>query len=176
MREIKFRAWNYDYGMLYFNLDTFQKDYHDQYGNIMQFTGLTDKNGKDVYEGDIIRIRWIEMTYTTHTGDNIIWGSYTDPDIVKIYQEDYLVVFKDGIFSISTEDVEPPVHFHEPYNPVDAFLYPWWEDQGDIEYHDMSDDYFEDEGFETLDDLKKTLGCEIIGNIYENHELLNQTS
>jgi uncharacterized phage protein (TIGR01671 family) len=53
-REIKFRAWHLDNGMLYFDLDSFINDYHNQYGNIMQFTGLHDKNGKDIYEGDII--------------------------------------------------------------------------------------------------------------------------
>jgi hypothetical protein len=52
-REIKFRAWHLEDGMLYFDLDNFIKDYHNQYGNIMLYTSLKDRNGKEIYEGDI---------------------------------------------------------------------------------------------------------------------------
>jgi len=42
-REIKFRAWHLEDGMLYFDLDNFIKDYHNQYGNIMLYTSLKDR-------------------------------------------------------------------------------------------------------------------------------------
>lgn len=70
MRTIKFRAWHLDDGMLYFDFDTFQKDYHDQYGNIMQFTGLYDKNGKEIYEGDILK--WKYPSLSSDTFKNIV--------------------------------------------------------------------------------------------------------
>lgn len=78
MREIKFRAWNeteekmfepfslYEYvrgsvrneetlneGSLLFPIDTL----------FLQFTGLKDKNGKEIYEGDIIRTKNYEGTH-----------------------------------------------------------------------------------------------------------------
>lgn len=56
-REIKFRAWdNVDYMSNPFTLSDLQlgKVQFTDDCIIMQFTGLKDKNGKDVFEGDII--------------------------------------------------------------------------------------------------------------------------
>lgn len=57
MREIKFRGWDkeieaiVDYGSF-----IPQYEYENGIVNLMQYTGLKDKNGKEIYEGDILEI------------------------------------------------------------------------------------------------------------------------
>ena len=61
MREIKFRAWvkqwnKMEYGVGIMNGVVFRKDgaIIGKKSELMQYTGLKDKNGKEIYEGDIL--------------------------------------------------------------------------------------------------------------------------
>ena len=122
MREIKFRAWDKDINQMFYSDDCFfcfqsgvllERD--GENGSwpdtdiVMQYTGLKDKNGKEIYEGDILEfvtyerelleVYWYEETlgwqmkrivgsgtmfipnYTQYL--EVIGNIYENPDLLK---------------------------------------------------------------------------------------------
>jgi len=127
MREIKFRAWSKEFGMspattlanmLQVVARKDSHDYPDELMTLMQYTGLKDKNGVEIYEGDIVQPErsWL-------TGEN--------------YKGSRLVAFADAMFIMGRFDKTGILR------------------DGD-----------------RLLGIHVTDQCRVIGNIYENRELL----
>ena len=91
MRPIKFRAYHPDSGMKYFMLNQIKEgtvlfddgDWRSLNDcQVMQFTGLHDKNGKEIYEGDILN--WVRLTLLN---DNICRAFVNKGEVIgNIYE------------------------------------------------------------------------------------------
>jgi len=108
MREIKFRAWlkeerkmvNVETLFIGINRlcfgnskteDLFFRDFEEV--ELMQYTGLKDKNGKEIYEGDIVLIKLDETSTWHKTVVGFKKGAFIANLIDK---EDYVYIFHHG--------------------------------------------------------------------------------
>jgi len=143
MREIKFRAWDNgkkewieDFSFVGGNwwIDEYKNDSLEnkrpfENSELMQYTGLKDKNGKEIYEGDIV------IGGMNYSGEQFYKG--------------YVYWFEDGAEYWALADFS---EFGGKWNDRFTKLV---------------------EGIDEDDDSTETDTLEIIGNVYENPDLLN---
>ena len=101
MREIKFRYWNEEHKEMgnFDSMPMFVSDLEvpDDRFKFMQYTGLKDKNGNKIFEGDLIQ--WSEMQHTSY-----------DYDIEELVTEDYEIEFVNGMFVVKCLEQRFPTH------------------------------------------------------------------
>ena len=99
MREIKFRAWDKSHKEMFFIDNIFWikeskwvENMRLGYGELMQYTGLKDKNGKEIYEGDIINMSGANFPVTYESQSfypslmylgEVIGNIYNNPELIK---------------------------------------------------------------------------------------------
>jgi len=87
MKQIKFRAWNKEIKCWeYFRLDEIAilGTSYNKYENWCEFTGLKDKNGKEIFEGDILSKNNINSEVIFLETDAQFWLKEEDRALAEI--------------------------------------------------------------------------------------------
>ncbi len=101
-REIRFRAWDNDFKVMHHFLEKshllpVSQPLHTYLNNerfeVMQYTGIKDRNGKEIFEGDVVKDS--EQTYIVRFGEQI----EVDIEFIGFYFEHIYDKTFNGAFS-----------------------------------------------------------------------------
>lgn len=113
MRELKFRFWSNHLNKFVTPDDSiFVGALKDPDMNPMQFTGINDKHGKGIYEGDVLSAIYLEDGEYTTIHAVVIWQDQEKDEYTAngwgavAFYEDEGVLVQDDIGSFS-DDVDP---------------------------------------------------------------------
>ena len=180
MREIKFRGYDTELEeMTYFESDDYILQYgdilreyiddYDNFGNpefayesvkdkveLMQYTGLHDKNGKEIYEGDIVKVPVKRHSSSNWWQDtNINHGETGDFVYKQVKYFEYTNSFRYNLSGFDLADL-----------PITK-----------KQKEEIAKPRGKERTKQCVDDLNYTfIELEVIGNIYDNPELLERSS
>lgn len=173
-REIKFRAWLRDVGIMlqvyvldqtgnagrgtHFSRSKGYSEHGDQFvfniddAELMQFTGLHDKNGVPIYEGDIIRFKYYKVykRWWSNQEQIPIIEEECNKQRSEVKEQITTVVYADGCYILKNG---------YPLTLVDV----------------ARGERFKIGQTNSCDTEEKQWDFEVIGNIYENPELIDTT-